>query len=64
MTGWETAVRMQVAGLGAFIRITDEGVALMGESSQRARRLKAARSVFQWMVDVFDRAPPLEAEDD
>ena len=60
---WETAVRMQVAGLGAFIRIASDGVALVGESSQRAGRMKSARRVFQWMVDVFDRAPPLGPED-
>lgn len=61
---WETAVKMQFAGLGAFIRIANDGVALVGESSQRARRLKGARRVFQWMVDVFDRAPPLKPQDD
>jgi DNA-binding transcriptional ArsR family regulator len=61
---WETAVRMQIAGLGAFIRIADEGVALVGDSSDRARRIKAARRVFQWMVDIFDKAPPLEPQDD
>jgi DNA-binding transcriptional regulator GbsR (MarR family) len=56
---WEAAVRVQIAGLASFIQITTDGIALVGEDDPRALRLKAANSVFSWMVEVFEKAPPV-----
>jgi DNA-binding transcriptional ArsR family regulator len=55
---WETVVRRQIASLALFGQITRDGMALIGRSTRRASRLRAAHDVFAWMAQVFADAPP------
>jgi hypothetical protein len=58
---WEAVVRAQVASLGAFTEVTNDGLALIGPASARGSRLRAARDVFAWMQNIFDKAPRISA---
>ena len=58
---WEATVRLQIAALGSFIQIADQGLALVGGASPQAGRIRAARTVFAWMQDIFEKAPPVPA---
>lgn len=55
---WEMVVRRQIASLALFGEITQDGMSLIGRSSKRASRLRAAHEVFAWMAKVFADAPP------
>lgn len=56
---WETVVRRRLAGLSAFRDIAADGMALVGARSTRARRMRAAHDVYDWMARLFaePRAP-------
>jgi len=56
---WETVVRRQIASLASFGRITRDGMALVGASSARAARIRAAYEIFAWLEQAFAAAPPL-----
>lgn len=55
---WETVVRRQIASLALFGEITRDGMELIGRSTKRAARIRAANEVFAWMAKVFADAPP------
>jgi DNA-binding transcriptional regulator GbsR (MarR family) len=61
---WAVVVRQQVAGITSFLAITREGLDLVGPDGDRSARIRQAHSTFAWMADVFDKAPPLHADDD
>ena len=45
---WETVVQRRIASMMSFSEITIEGMNLVGPSSRRADRLRAAREFFSW----------------
>jgi DNA-binding MarR family transcriptional regulator len=61
---WETVVQRQIASLTAFGDIMRDGLGLVGRSSRRASRMRAAHEVFGWLDQVFANAPPLPSTRD
>jgi DNA-binding transcriptional regulator GbsR (MarR family) len=61
---WEVVVRQQIAGITSFLTITREGLDLAGPEADRSARIRQAHAAFTWMADVFDKAPPLRADDE
>lgn len=57
-SAWQTVVRRQIASLTAFSEITRDGLALVGASTKRGARIRAAHDIFTWMQKVFADAPP------
>ncbi|WP_405954914.1 GbsR/MarR family transcriptional regulator [Streptomyces phaeochromogenes] len=55
----QQVVRRQIAGLVSLCEITADGMALLGSDSRRAARIKEAHETFEWMVRVFENAPPM-----
>jgi DNA-binding transcriptional regulator GbsR (MarR family) len=47
---WETVIQRRIASMVSFSEITIEGMSLVGPSSRRADRLRAARQFFGWMA--------------
>lgn len=58
-TAWEKLVQRQIASLTAFCEITQSGLTLIGPESARAERIREAHQTFDWMAQVFAKAPPL-----
>jgi hypothetical protein len=56
---WEAVVRRQIVSLTALGEITQAGMELVGPSTTRATRIRAAHDIFRWMQKVFAEAPPL-----
>lgn len=50
---WKTIVERRIASLTSFSRITLDGMALVGRSSPRAGRLRAAHQFFDWMAALL-----------
>ncbi|MFI7637408.1 GbsR/MarR family transcriptional regulator [Nonomuraea sp. NPDC049400] len=59
---WAVVVRRQVASITSFMDITRDGVDLVGADEERAARVRQAHATFEWMAEVFDTAPPLQAD--
>lgn len=55
---WEHVIRRQIDSLASFLKITGDGLDLIGPEGPRAARLRVAHEMFQWMKRVFDQAPP------
>lgn len=51
-------LRKQAESVAEFTDITRDGMALVGESSARAERIRHAHEVFDWLAKVFADAPP------
>lgn len=47
---WATALRQRFAGLAPFLHITQDGLAMLGEQSPRASRIRAAHDVYSWLA--------------
>lgn len=60
-TAWKKLVERQIASLTAFCEITQSGLNLIGPDSNRAQRIREAHQTFDWMAQVFAKAPPLPA---
>jgi DNA-binding transcriptional regulator GbsR (MarR family) len=56
---WEKLVRRQIASLASFCEITQAGMTLIGQESERATRIRAAHQTMEWMAEVFANAPPI-----
>lgn len=56
---WEQVVQRQVASLTSLGQIMREGLELVGGSTPRGARVRAAYDVFTWLENVFADAPPL-----
>jgi DNA-binding MarR family transcriptional regulator len=50
---WETVVRARVASLVAFRDIAADGMELAGFGTPRAKRLRVAHDVYDWMAKLF-----------
>jgi DNA-binding transcriptional ArsR family regulator len=55
---WEKVIRQRVESMMAFGRIAEEGMDLIGGSSPRATRIRAARTFFEWAAERLANAPP------
>jgi hypothetical protein len=55
---WEAVVRRQAASLASLLRITNDGLDLVGATTPRAARVRIAHEVFTWLAKVFADAPP------
>ncbi|MFC7623888.1 GbsR/MarR family transcriptional regulator [Microlunatus sp. GCM10028923] len=60
---WGRVVRAQVASIGTFQSIAEDGLRLVGRKSSRREGLNAASDVFAWMAEVFENAPPMPRRD-
>lgn len=55
--GWEEVTRQRLAAMASFRRIAQDGMRLVGQSSPRAARLRAADATFAWLGELLERAP-------
>ncbi len=55
---WAKVVQRQIASLASFGTIMRDGMGLVGESTARGSRVRAAHEVFAWLERVFADAPP------
>lgn len=54
---WEKVVQRQIASLASFGVIMRDGLTVVGRSSRRGARIRAAHDVFRWLDKVFAEAP-------
>ncbi len=55
---WEKMLRRRIASMASFRAITKDGLALLGNDTQRAARIRAADEVYAWAEGIFAAAPP------
>lgn len=58
---WEKMLRRRIASMASFRAITKDGLALLGNDSQRAARIRAADQVYAWAESIFAAAPPCQS---
>lgn len=56
---WERVVRRQIESAETYLKLTDDGMDLLGADTERAARVRDARAVFTWLIRVFADAPPM-----
>ncbi|MDF5755178.1 transcriptional regulator [Spongiactinospora sp. TRM90649] len=56
---WTVVIHRQIAGITAFLDITEQGLDMVGQAGERATRIRQAHAAFEWMAAVFDQAPAL-----
>jgi DNA-binding MarR family transcriptional regulator len=62
---WERVIRRRMEGMASFREIAQDAIELLGGDGDRARRVRVARAVFQWFVEVLAAAAPVpQAGDD
>lgn len=54
---WETVIRRRLATLVEFRDIAADGMALAGQDTPRAERLRVAHDVYDWMAKLFTENP-------
>ena len=56
---WERVINRRHAVIPSLAEITADGIALLGESSDRAARVASAREMLQWFADLIANASPV-----
>ena len=55
---WEKLLRRRIASMASFRAITKDGLALLGEDTPRAARIRTADQIYAWAESIFASAPP------
>lgn len=56
---WERVIRQRIIGMASLREITEDAMALIGQDSERASRVRAAHEFFGWLSEAFAaRRPP------
>jgi DNA-binding transcriptional regulator GbsR (MarR family) len=56
---WERVIKRRHAVILSLAEITADGIALLGESSERAARVTSANEMLEWFADLIANASPV-----